>query len=85
MLCFLYVAAQRGFLVESYRDTAIGVLGKHPSGKIGITRVTLRPQVEFGGERRPTPAEAEAMHHAAHDECYIASSVVTDVRCEPVE
>jgi organic hydroperoxide reductase OsmC/OhrA len=45
--------------------------------------VTLRPAVTFFGEKRPSAAEHEAMHHEAHDECYIANSVKTEVRCEP--
>ena len=84
MLSFLYVAAKRGFLVESYRDEAVGVLAKDSSGKMAMTRVTLRPEVDFGGDKRPTADEVVAMHHEAHEQCFIASSVKTDVRCEPV-
>jgi organic hydroperoxide reductase OsmC/OhrA len=50
-----------------------------------MTRVTLHPQVEFSGEKRPTADELAAMHHDSHEQCFIASSVKTDVRCEPVE
>jgi organic hydroperoxide reductase OsmC/OhrA len=51
-----------------------------------MTRVTLRPRVTFAeGSRRPSPAEHEAMHHEAHERCFIASSVKTDVRCEPLD
>ena len=49
-----------------------------------MTVVTLRPEVAFSGERRPSRAEIEKLHHDAHDECFIANSVRTDVRCEPV-
>ena len=84
LLSFLYVAARRGFLVESYRDEAVGVLAKDSSGKMAMTRVTLRPEVDFGGDKRPTADEMVAMHHEAHEQCFIASSVKTDVRCEPV-
>lgn len=84
MLSFLYIAAKRGFLVESYRDEAVGVLAKDSSGKMAMTHVTLRPEVDFGGDKRPTADEAAAMHHEAHEQCFIASSVKTDVRCEPV-
>ena len=84
MLSFLYVAAKRGFLVESYRDEAVGVLAKDSSGKMAMTRVTLRPEVDFDGDKRPTADEVVAMHHEAHEQCFIASSVKTDVRCEPV-
>ncbi len=84
MLSFLYIAAKRGFVVESYRDEAVGVLAKDTAGKLAMTRVTLRPDAEFGGDKRPTADEVIAMHHEAHEQCYIASSVKTDVRCEPV-
>ena len=84
MLGFLSIAAKRGFLVESYRDEAVGLMGKDAFGKMAITRVTLRPEVNFGGNHRPTPDEVIAMHHEAHEQCFIARSVKTDVRCEPV-
>ena len=84
MLFFLWLASQQGFVVDSYRDAAVGVMGKHADGKMAMVTVTLRPEVRFAGERRPTRAELDALHHAAHEECYIARSVRTDVRCEPV-
>jgi organic hydroperoxide reductase OsmC/OhrA len=84
MLSFLYVAAKRGFVIDAYRDEAVGVMSNNEAGKLAITRVTLHPDVQFGGDRRPTTDEMMDMHHAAHEECYIAQSVKTDVRCEPV-
>jgi organic hydroperoxide reductase OsmC/OhrA len=59
MLWFLSIAAKRGFLIERYRDEAVG-------------------------ERMPSRGELDAMHHEAHERCFIANSVKTDVRCEPV-
>ena len=84
MLWFLSIAAQRKFCVESYVDEALGVMGRNAAGKLAMTKVTLRPKVVFVGEHRPTTDEIAAMHHKAHDECFIANSVTTDVRCEPV-
>jgi organic hydroperoxide reductase OsmC/OhrA len=83
MLWFLSIAAEKGFVVESYRDEAVGVMEKNAEGKVAITRVTLYPVVNFGGDHLPQKNEIDAMHHQAHDECYIANSVKTDVRCEP--
>lgn len=83
MLFFLAIAAKRGILVESYRDEAVGVMEKDAAGKLWMSRVTLRPRAEFGGARRPTHDEVLAIHHEAHEECFIARSVRTDVRCEP--
>lgn len=83
MLVFLSLAAKQGFVVDNYRDEAIGILEKDSAGKLAMTRVTLHPQVEFSGDKRPTADELDAMHHDSHDQCFIASSVKTDVRCEP--
>src|SRR6185295_10652362 len=84
MLWFLSIAAKRGFLVESYRDEALGVMGKNAAGKLAMTHVTLRPAVLFGGQNHPRPDEVDAMHNESHEQCFIASSVKTDVRCEPL-
>jgi len=84
MLWFLSIAAQRGFCVDRYVDAASGVMSRNAAGKLAMTRVTLRPDVAFAGERPPTREEILAMHHVAHDECFIANSVTTDVACEPV-
>jgi organic hydroperoxide reductase OsmC/OhrA len=85
MLWFLSIAAKRGFLVESYRDEADGVMAKNADGRLAMTQVTLRPRVVLSGDRRPAPTEHDAMHHEAHDECFIARSVKTNVRCEAVD
>ena len=84
MLTFLHIAAKRGFAVDTYRDEAIGEMKKNAEGKLAITVVTLRPAITISGGRHPTREELEAMHHEAHDQCFIASSVLTDVRCQPV-
>ena len=83
MLWFLDIAARRGFRVDRYEDEAEGVMEKDAQGKVAVTRVTLRPAVQFSGDEVPTRAELEQLHHEAHEECFIASSVKTDVRCEP--
>jgi organic hydroperoxide reductase OsmC/OhrA len=81
MLWFLSIAAQQGFVVESYQDEATGVLAKDPDGKLAMTQVTLHPKLVFTG-KRPSADQHDAMHHEAHEECFIASSVKTNVRCE---
>jgi organic hydroperoxide reductase OsmC/OhrA len=82
MLFFLDFAAQRGFVVASYDDRAIGVMSKTSDGKEWMTKVTLNPHVEFIGDKRPTPAEVDALHHESHAECYIANSVKAEVVVE---
>ena len=84
MLWFLSIAASRGFVVDSYRDVAVGVLGKDESGNAAITAVTLRPEAYFSGERLPRVEELAAMHEEAHERCFIARSVRTEVQCCPV-
>jgi organic hydroperoxide reductase OsmC/OhrA len=84
MLWFLSIAAQRKFCVDSYVDEAQGIMARNAAGKMAMTQVTLRPQVVFVGNRLPTDDEVAAMHHEAHDECFIANSVTTEVRCEPM-
>ena len=85
MLWFLSIAAKQGFVVERYRDEATGVMAKNADGKLAMTEVTLRPRIVFAGEKRPSAAQHEAMHHEAHEQCFIASSVKTDVRCDAVD
>ncbi len=78
MLFFLSIAAQRSFTVDSYVDRAVGILDAD-GGRIAMTRIELRPAIVFGGERQPTGAELDAIHHAAHERCYIANSLKTEV------
>ena len=84
LLWFLSIAAQRGFRVDHYLDSASGSMTKNEAGKLAITRVTLRPAVVFSGEKLPSREEISALHHAAHEECFIANSVRSEVVCEPV-
>ena len=83
MLTFLAIAARKRFIVEQYVDEPVGVLSKNAHGKFWISRVTLHPKVVFSGERRPSPEEVAAMHHSAHENCFIALSVTTEVVIEP--
>jgi organic hydroperoxide reductase OsmC/OhrA len=84
MLWFLSIAAKHKFCVDRYFDAASGVMAKNAEGKMAMTVVTLRPDAAFSGDKLPTRDEIDALHHDAHEACYIASSVKTDVRCEPV-
>jgi len=84
MLWFLTMAVKRKFCVDRYFDAATGVMEKNAEGKMAMTVVTLRPQVSFSGENLPTREQIEHMHHRAHEECFIANSAKTEVRCEPM-
>jgi organic hydroperoxide reductase OsmC/OhrA len=79
MLTFLYVAAKQGFVVDAYADDALGVMTKNEQGRMWVSRVTLAPAIVFSGEKRPTDAQLAELHHLAHDECYIANSVKSEI------
>jgi len=81
MLWFLHLACTVKFTVDRYVDHAVGVLAKNSGGKMAITRVTLRPAVTFGGPA-PARAQLEQLHEKAHEECFIASSVLSEVVIE---
>lgn len=83
MLWLLSIAAKQKFRVDRYFDAAVGVMGKNAEGKIAMTVVTLRPEVQFSGTLLPTREQIGQMHHEAHEQCFIANSVKTEVRCEP--
>ena len=82
MLTFLDVAARAGFQISAYRDEAEGKLGKMASGRIGVPKVVLHPQITWAGDRQPTPGELADLHHKAHDACFISNSVTTEVVVE---
>lgn len=84
MLFFLSIAARQGFVVDEYQDKPVGILEKNADGKKAMTLITLRPAVRFGGERQPGRAELDAIHHDAHDQCYIANSIKAEVVIEGV-
>lgn len=82
MLTFLALCARRGLTVENYRDEASGTLEKNDDGRLAVTRVTLRPDVAF---RDPAPdgQTLENLHHKAHEHCFIANSVKTEITISP--
>lgn len=80
MLTFLAIACKSGSIVDSYRDEAVGHLGKNANGRLAIMRVELRPQIQFSQEgKQPTNDDLEKMHEKAHEACFIANSVLADV------
>ncbi len=85
MLWFLDHAARAGVVVTAYRDEANGLLAANAAGRMAMTRVVLRPATSFAGADRPTRAELERLHHLAHESCFIANSVTTEVVIEVAE
>jgi organic hydroperoxide reductase OsmC/OhrA len=84
MLWFLALAAAKGFCIDRYADNPVGVLERNADGRMAMTVVTLRPEVQFIGETQPSAEILAQLHHRAHEECYIANSVRTEIRVEPV-
>jgi organic hydroperoxide reductase OsmC/OhrA len=79
MLTFLHVAMRAGVVVERYEDDAVGVMRKNERGAVWVAAVTLRPRVAYGGVTRPTAEEIDRLHHLAHEQCFIANSVKTEI------
>lgn len=82
MLTFLYVASRRGFAVQRYEDDAVGAMTANERGVQWVSRVALRPRIQYG-DKTPTPAEEHEMHEAAHAQCFIANSVRSAIDIEP--
>jgi organic hydroperoxide reductase OsmC/OhrA len=82
MLTFLAVAAKHKLSLDSYRDDAVGVLEKNAAGKLAITRVTLRPKIAWSAGVTVADELLAKLHHDAHENCFIASSVKTEVTVE---
>jgi organic hydroperoxide reductase OsmC/OhrA len=81
MLTFLALAARDGFVVDEYMDEAVGVMERNAEKRVAITRVTLRPQISWGGEA-PDQGELDRLHALAHKHCFIANSVTTEITVE---
>ena len=84
MLTFLAIASRKKMIVDSYKDHAVAILEKNEKGKLAITKTYLRPKVIFSGDNIPDKQDLFQMHHRAHEECFIANSVLTEVIIEPV-
>jgi organic hydroperoxide reductase OsmC/OhrA len=79
MLWFLSIASKAGFEVQEYVDKAIGEMQRSDAGKLFVAIITLRPVVTWAGKREPTSDQLHQMHHEAHEECFIANSVKTEI------
>ncbi|MEP7014667.1 MAG: OsmC family protein [Verrucomicrobiota bacterium] len=83
MLTFLALACKKKFVLDEYHDDAVGHMDKNAEGKMAITKVVLKQRLKFSGDTQPTAQEIEELNHAAHDLCFIANSVKTEVTVEP--
>ena len=81
MLTFLALAARDGFVVDDYRDDAVGLMERNENKRMAITKVTLRPEIAWGSEP-PNAEQLAKLHENAHKHCFIANSVTTEVSVE---
>ncbi len=79
MLTFLYLAGKQGFQVDSYVDAAVGKMAPNERKVPWISVVTLSPVITYGASKRPTAEEVDHLHHLAHEQCFIANSVKTEI------
>jgi len=79
MLTFFWLASREGFIADSYEDEAVGAMTKNDRGVPWVSTVTICPSVSCSGDKLPTPADLERLHHHAHEQCFIANSVKSEV------
>jgi len=79
MMFFLHIASRQGFLLESYSDNAEGIMDKNEEGRVAITKVFLHPMPVFSGDNHPDKQAIDRIHHLAHQQCFIANSVKTEI------
>ncbi|MDX1527354.1 MAG: OsmC family protein [Gammaproteobacteria bacterium] len=82
MLFFLHLAGKARLVVDEYVDEAVGIMAKNEEGRMAMTKVTLRPRILFSPETQPDREQLEQLHHQAHELCFIANSVKTEVETE---
>ncbi len=83
MLWFLDLARRAGFNVATYRDKASGEMGRVGRGKMAVTRVVLKPEVTLIADEKPDPTWLTDLHEKAHEVCFIANSVKSEILVEP--
>jgi organic hydroperoxide reductase OsmC/OhrA len=61
----------------------VGKMSKNERGVPWVSSINLKPQVTYTGSKQPTPIEVAQLHHQAHEQCYIANSIKTEVKVVP--
>jgi organic hydroperoxide reductase OsmC/OhrA len=79
MLTFLWLASKAGFVIDRYEDAAVGRMSKNDHGVLWVSQVDLHPTIVYSDPRQPTPDEVARLHHQAHEQCFIANSVRTQI------
>ncbi len=83
LLTFLYLAYRAGILVTAYQDHPVGEMTKNERGVPWVSRITLHPVIQYAGPHPPDAATESRLHHAAHEQCYLANSIRTEVVVAP--
>jgi organic hydroperoxide reductase OsmC/OhrA len=78
MLTFLWLAAKAGLNIASYTDNAVGEMAKRENGRPWVATITLDPQIEWLGDP-PSGEQLTELHHEAHEQCFIANSIKSDI------
>ena len=78
MLWFLDLSRRAGWVANSYRDHAVGVMTKNEAGAQWISRATLSPEIDWA-DPAPDAAEVDRLHDEAHHACFIANSTKTEI------
>lgn len=84
MMTFLFIASKKKYIVETYEDHAIAILAKNEKNKMAVTQLYLRPKVMFRVDNQPDKLTLDQLHEKAHEECFIANSVLTEIIIEPI-
>jgi len=84
MLFFLALAMRKGFIVDDYCDSPVGTIGRNDKGKNALVEIIMRPAATFSGDVLPTQEDIDALHARAHSLCYVANSLNSDIKIEPV-
>jgi len=79
LLTFLAIASRMKLTLDAYEDRAVGHMEKNEQGKMAITRVDLHPRVTFAPGVEVDKETLDRMHHEAHEHCFIANSVKTEI------
>jgi organic hydroperoxide reductase OsmC/OhrA len=83
MLTFLAIASMKKYMISTYEDNAVAILGKNENRKMVVKTLYLRPNINFEGDNIPNKTTIDEMHDRAHKECFIANSVLTEIIIEP--
>ncbi|MEO6538139.1 MAG: OsmC family protein [Ferruginibacter sp.] len=85
MLFLLSIAATQKYTIDEYEDNAEGLMEKNEAGVMAMTFVTLRPKIIFSGSILPSAEQIAQLHEVAHEKCYIANSVKTNIKIIPAQ